>query len=119
MVRADCARQVILPFPQPEHVGMIGLTEPTGRLDNPVEDRLHFGWRTADNIEHLARRSLLLQRFLQLARSRLHLLEQPRVLDGDHGLVGEGLEQIDLPISEQSYFGASDQERSNCLFCVD
>ena len=22
--------------------------------------------------------------------ARLHLLEQPRVLDGDHGLVGEG-----------------------------
>ena len=34
--------------------------------------------------------------FGQLARARLHLLEQPRVLDGDDGLVGEGLEQLDL-----------------------
>ena len=28
--------------------------------------------------------------------SRLHRLERPRVLDGEHGLVGEGLSQLDL-----------------------
>ena len=27
-------------------------------------------------------------------------LEQPRVLDGDHGLVGEGFDQFDLLIGE-------------------
>ena len=27
----------------------------------------------------------------QLPRARLHLLEQPHVVDGDDGLVGEGL----------------------------
>ena len=30
------------------------------------------------------------------------LLEQPRVLDGDDGLVGERLEQRDLPVGERS-----------------
>ena len=30
----------------------------------------------------------------------LRLLEQPRVLDRDHGLVGEGLEQRDLLVAE-------------------
>ena len=33
---------------------------------------------------------------LQLPRSRLLRLEQPRVLDGDDGLVGEGLKQFNL-----------------------
>ena len=33
---------------------------------------------------------------------RLHLLEQPRVLDGDHGLVGEGLDQLDLLVGERA-----------------
>ena len=28
--------------------------------------------------------------------ARLHLLEQPHILDGDHRLVGEGLQQLDL-----------------------
>ena len=32
----------------------------------------------------------------ELARARLHLLEQPHVLDRDHGLVGEGLDDLDL-----------------------
>ena len=36
----------------------------------------------------------------ELVRARLHLLEQPRVLDGDHGLVGEGLDQFDLLVGE-------------------
>ena len=51
-------------------------------------------------LEHLAGRGLVLERLGQLARARLHLLEQPRVLDGDHGLVGEGLEQLDLLVGE-------------------
>ena len=47
--------------------------------------------------EHLGGRGLLFQRLGQFAGARLHLLEQPRVLDGDDGLVGEGFDQLDLP----------------------
>jgi len=36
----------------------------------------------------------------KLPRPRLHLLEQPRVLDGDDGLVGEGLKQSKLFLAE-------------------
>ena len=46
--------------------------------------------------EDLRRRRLLLQRLGQLACARLHLVEQPHVLDRDHRLVGEGLDQLDL-----------------------
>ncbi len=47
------------------------------------------GHRTADDLQHLGRGRLLLQRLLRL-------VEQPHVLDRDHGLVGEGLQQRDL-----------------------
>ena len=46
--------------------------------------------------KHLGGRRLLLQRLVEVARARLHLVEQPRVLDRDDGLVGESLEQRDL-----------------------
>ena len=32
----------------------------------------------------------------EIARARLHLVEQPHVLDGDYGLVGEGRNEFDL-----------------------
>ena len=52
--------------------------------------------RAADDLEHVGGGGLLLQRFAEVARFRLHLVEQPRILDRDHGLVGEGLEQGEL-----------------------
>ena len=35
------------------------------------------------------------------ARASLHFLEQPHVLDGDHRLVGEGGDELDLPVGER------------------
>jgi hypothetical protein len=45
-------------------------------------------------------RGLLLQRLGELAGARLHLLEQPHVLDRDHRLVGEDRNEIDLLLGE-------------------
>jgi len=36
---------------------------------------------------------LVSQRLLQLTGLGLHLIEQSRILDGDDGLVGEGLDE--------------------------
>jgi hypothetical protein len=52
-------------------------------------------------LQHLRGRRLLLQRLAQLESASLHLVEQPRVLNRDHGLVGEGLDQRDLRIGER------------------
>ena len=49
-------------------------------------------------MENLARRRLLLQRLGEVAVARLKLLEQPDVLDGYDGLIGEGLEEGDLSL---------------------
>ena len=77
-----------------------GLAEPDGVLGQRLEDRLEVEGGPADNLEQLAGRRLLLERDPQLAVARLQLGEQADVLDGDHGLVGEGLQQLDLPVGE-------------------
>jgi hypothetical protein len=58
------------------------------------EDRLEVTGRGIDDLQHLGRRGLLLQRLAQLG-------QQPRVLDRDDRLVGKGAHQFDLPLSER------------------
>jgi len=65
-----------------EHIGLVGAAEARHRLHKGVEDRLELGGRTADGLEHVCGGGLLLQRLPQF-------LEQPRILDGDHGLLRE------------------------------
>ena len=63
--------------------------------------RLHVGRRAADDAQHLGGRRLPLERLLGL-------VEQAHVLDRDHRLVGEGLEQRDLLVGERPHLaGAS------------
>ncbi len=45
----------------------------------------------------------------------LRLVEQARVLDGDHSLVGEGLQQPHLIFGERSDLGAADGDRADDL----
>ena len=55
----------------------------------------------AITLEDVAASGLVGQRLREVAGLRLHLLEQPDIPDGDHGLVGEGLEQCDLLVAER------------------
>ena len=66
--------------------------------------------RAADDLQHVGGRGLLLQRLRQIARPRLHLVEQAHVLDGDHGLIGEGLEEVDLALGEWASLPTCDHE---------
>jgi hypothetical protein len=43
----------------------------------------------------------------------LQLIEQPHVLDGDDRLVGEGLEQGDLPLRKEVHLGAAEDDRTD------
>ena len=45
-------------------------------------------------------RGLLLQRLSEIVGALAQLVQQPRVLDRDHRLVGEGLNQLDLGVRE-------------------
>ena len=53
-----------------------------------------------------------MQRFGEVARPRLHLVEQAHVLDRDDGLIGEGLDDFDLAIGEKSRLLAREHERA-------
>ena len=79
---------------------VIDPTNPGRALDDGIEDRLHVRGRAADDAEHLGRCRLMLQRLAQFCVALSDFFEQPHVLDGDDGLVGEGLEERDLFFSE-------------------
>ena len=68
-----------------------------------VEHGLDFARRAADHLEHVGGGGLLLQGLAQVVGALPQLVEQPRVLDGDNGLIGEILNQFDLLISEWAY----------------
>src|ERR1700730_8283378 len=77
--------------------GSVGrLAETRGALGYCVEHRLDVRRRPADHAENLSGGSLLGETVGELAVARLERLGQAGVLDGDGGLVGEGLEERDL-----------------------
>ncbi len=83
--------------------------------DDRLKHRLHIRRRGTDCAKNFRGRCLLLERLGEIAVARLHFLEQPRVLDGDHRLVGEGGEEIDLFVAERSPLLTADDERADCL----
>ena len=93
---------MVQPAPQQSEVGYVRLAQASRGFDDSVENRLEIGWRTTDHFKHIAGGGLILERLLQLALARLLRREQPRVLDGDHGLIGERLQQLDLLACERS-----------------
>ena len=93
----------------------LGLAQPDRVLGQRLEDRLEVEGGPADHLEQLAGRRLLLEGHPQLAVARLQLGEQADVLDGDDGLVGEGLQELDVAVGEGAGFGARDDDRANGL----
>jgi hypothetical protein len=65
----------------------------------------------ADRLTDLAERLKLADRAAEFLRSRLQLGQQAGVLDGNDGLVGEGLEERDLVVSEPAGFAAAHRDR--------
>jgi len=92
-----------------------GLADARCVLQHGLEHRLNFAGRARYDAEHLRCRGLLLQRIGKLVRALLLGLEQPRILDRDHRLVGEGLEQCDLFLGKRPHLHATDQNRSDRL----
>src|SRR5262249_28489209 len=77
----------------------IGATaEAGGTFHNRIEHRLDIGLRLADDAQDVARGGLLVECRGQLTVTCLYLREQPHILDRDHRLIGEGLEELNLTI---------------------
>ena len=98
---------------------------PGGVLGDGLHDRLQIARRARDHPQDPGRGGLLLERLGHLRvclRERTVLLlefrEEAHVLDGDHCLVGEGLEQRDLILRKRAWDGASDGHRTDGLSLV-
>src|SRR5262245_43934334 len=74
--------------------------EPDRAPADGLEDPREIGWGARNDLQDVARRRLLLEGLSEILVARLQLVQEPRVLDGDDRLVGEGLEQRDLRARE-------------------
>ena len=88
-------------------------------LQHRLEYRLKFAGRGADHLEHVGGGGLLLQRFGQIVGALTQLVEQPRVLDGDDGLGGKVLHQLDLLVGERTHLLAEDSDGADQPFLFE
>jgi hypothetical protein len=102
-------RRRVVPRGRPEELTVeaederpLGVAQPDGVLGQRVEHGLQVERRAADDLEHLARRGLLLQGLGEVGVLGLQLAEEARVLDGDRGLVGERGDEVDLLAGERA-----------------
>ena len=63
----------------------------------------------------ILRGTQFVQRLRQIIRALAQFVEQPRVLDGDHGLGGEVLHQRDLLVAEGPHLLAINDDNANGL----
>ena len=80
---------------------------------------MHVGRRAADDAQHFSGSGLLLQRLPQLGIALLQLLEKAHVLDGDHCLVRERLDQPDLPLGEGADFSTAEVKTADLSSLVE
>ena len=52
---------------------------------------------------------------LKIIGALAQFVEQPRVLDRDHGLIGEFPEQLDVLVGERPHLGATHEDRAERL----
>ena len=96
----------------------LGLADARRVLQHGLEHRLQIAGRAGDDLEHLGGRGLLLQRLGKIVGALAQLVEQPRVLDGDDGLGGEVLHQLDLLVGEWLDLLAVDDDRADELIVL-
>src|SRR5262249_16161310 len=104
VIRCEVVQLTVRPKDEP----LLGCAKPRRVLDQSVENGLKLEGRAADDLEHVGGGGLLLQRFAEL-------VEQPRILDRDHGLVGETLDQLDLLVGERSDLLPKNVDNTNQL----
>src|SRR5262245_3282986 len=92
----------------------VSADEVIGTRDDRVEDGIDVQCR-AEGMADFPECLQLPNRPRQILRPGLELLEQPHILYGDHGLVGEGLEQCDLVVGEWPGLRAAHGDESDGL----
>ena len=97
---------------QEDRGGRRAAERPRG-IGQGLEDGVQIERRTADDLEDIRRRGLLLQRFLKILRPRLDLVEKPHVFDRDHRLVGESTQQLHVGGDKSARLFAGDADQAS------
>src|SRR5262245_41285276 len=71
-----------------KHCTILRLAEVNCTVEDRLKDRLKVIWRAAYHPQDFTCGGLLLQGFGEITVTNFEFLEQPHILDGDHGLVG-------------------------------
>jgi len=87
----------------------LSVADADGSLQHGCKHRLKIAGRAADDLKHLRRGRLLLQRLGEFARALLLGIKQAHVLDGNGGLISERRQKSNVLLLERSHLGASDQ----------
>src|SRR5262249_1707724 len=87
VVRRVVKKVAIVP---PDHAEA-SVAQSRGAFAYRIENRLGISRRPTNDVEHLAGCHLMFERFGKIARARLYLVKQTRVLYRDNRLVGESL----------------------------
>ncbi len=93
---------------------MLGFAKPCRVLNQCIQNRLKIKRRAAYDFQNFAGRRLLVQSLAQITIAFLQFFEQPHILDGDHGLVGEGFEKGDLLLGERPNLRTADPNNPDC-----
>ena len=101
--RADSSRPAECLAVETEQGAELGLANACGVFQHGLEHGLQLAGRTADDLEHLGGRGLLLQRLAQIVGALAQLVEQPGILDRDDGLSSEVRHQLDLLVGKGAY----------------
>ena len=104
-------RAKVVPFPQ-KQITQFSFADAGSVLQHRVEHWLQVARRAADRLEHVGSGSLLLQGFTQL-------VQQPRVVDGDHRLVGEIADKLDLLFGKRTNLLAIDDDSPDQLVVLE
>src|SRR5262249_40828506 len=112
-MRQPVTRLEVVSFaPRPTYDGHLRLTQPCRRLDQRVEHGLQVEGRAADDLQHVGGGGLLLQRLAQF-------VEQAGILNGNDGLGGEVLEQLDLFVGERPHLLTKNDDRTHQRVVLD
>src|SRR6202043_1101503 len=78
-----------------------GAAQARSSFTEGVEHRLQVEGRAADDLEHVAGRGLVFERFFEIAGALAQFAEQPRILHRDHRLRRKVLKERDLLIGKR------------------
>ena len=95
-----------------ENLAVFRLAKARGRSDQGFEHGVEIESGSADRFQDVRRRRLLRERFLEVAGLGLNLVEQAHILDGDDGLIGEGLHKFDLSLRVFARLAAPDHQHA-------